>query len=366
MVGFDGDGEPVFLWPFGRMRKGPFTIVGFLGSKHANFNLGLWRRDILPSIGEHEIRCILQKLKNVDLVALCNQPLSWDGARNPFALLPNQLSADISACLMLPQASAPAIDAVLSTSMRSRLRNKERKLQKLPGYRYLRATTVEDIDRLFDRFLKRNHMAAQGLRNVFAEPGVADFLRAACHSKLPNGRPLIEIHALEADGELLALFGSLVDGYRSSSMFNTYTFGENARYSPGLILIGHIINDCGARGIQSFDIGVGRAHYKSFFCREPEPLFDTFIGLTARGRIAASLSHRLFEQAHDQAESRAVGRRTVLAPDARTTRGSIGGCPFVSDGLPIKPGQSRRMTVTPLRVPHPSRDQPEARPERSR
>ena len=27
--------------------------------------------------------------------------------------------------------------------------------------------------------------------------------------------------------------------------------------------------------MRSFDIGVGRAHYKSFFCKEPEPLFDT-------------------------------------------------------------------------------------------
>ena len=38
----------------------------------------------------------------------------------------------------------------------------------------------------------------------------------------------------------------------------------------------------------SFDIGVGRAHYKSFFCREPEPLFDTFLPLTPRGRLAAA------------------------------------------------------------------------------
>jgi CelD/BcsL family acetyltransferase involved in cellulose biosynthesis len=173
--------------------------------------------------------------------------------------------------------------------MRSRLRNKERKLQKLPGYRYTQAAASTDIDRLFDGFLalKRDHMAAQGLRNVFAEPGVAEFLRAACHCKFPDGRPLIEIHAIETDGELLALFGTVVDGYRCSSMFNTYTFGANARQSPGLILLGYMINDCGARGIHSFDIGVGRAHYKSLFCRQPEPLFDTFIGLTARGRVAA-------------------------------------------------------------------------------
>jgi CelD/BcsL family acetyltransferase involved in cellulose biosynthesis len=146
-----------------------------------------------------------------------------------------------------------------------------------------------EIDRLLDAFfsLKARHLGAQGLPNVFAEPGVSRFLRDACHCKLPNGERLIEIHALESGDELLALFGAIVDKYRFSSMFNTYTLGENARHSPGLILLTHIVNRCGARGVKSFDIGLGRAHYKSFFCREPEPLFDSFLGLTPRGRTAA-------------------------------------------------------------------------------
>ena len=71
-------------------------------------------------------------------------------------------------------------------------------------------------------------------------------------------------------------------------MFNTYTLGENARHSPGLVLLTHMVADCATRGLRSFDIGVGRAHYKSFFCREPEPLFDTFLPLTRRGRLAAA------------------------------------------------------------------------------
>jgi len=44
-------------------------------------------------------------------------------------------------------------------------------------------------------------MRAQGLTNVFAQPGVAEFVRQASHIKRPDGRPLIELHALEGDGE---------------------------------------------------------------------------------------------------------------------------------------------------------------------
>ena len=204
VTGFDHAGEPLFLWPFGRTQKGLLTLLRFLGSKHANFNMGLWRRDILAAIAAPELRDVFSRVadrgQGIDLAALFCQPLSWDGIANPFSLLPHQASVDMSARLTLNGAKdKDAINQVLSSSMRSRLRAKERKLQNLAGYRYVQAATAADIDRLLDSFfaLKSTHMAAQGLGNVFAEAGVAEFLREACHCTLANGRPLIEIHALE-------------------------------------------------------------------------------------------------------------------------------------------------------------------------
>jgi CelD/BcsL family acetyltransferase involved in cellulose biosynthesis len=297
VTGFDRSGEPLFLWPFGATKKGPLTLVRFLGSKHANFNVGLWRHDVLPTITADDISGTFAGIADgVDLVALVSQPLIWNGLANPFSLLPHQASVDMSARLSLERTEKDTIKEALTSSMRSRLRAKERKLQKLAGYRYLQASRADDIDRLLDSFftLKSAHMAAQGLGNVFAEAGVAEFLREACHRRLPSGRPLIEIHALEGGGDVLALFGSTVDDYRFSSMFNSYTLGDNSRHSPGLILLAHMITECAGRGVRSFDIGVGRAHYKSFFCREPEPLFDTFLPLTPRGQVAAAAFRAAF------------------------------------------------------------------------
>jgi len=291
VTGFDHDGEPLLLWPLGRSKAGPLTVVRFLGSKHANFNLGLWRRDRVAAMNARTLHDILGRVAQdgVDLVALFNQPLSWEGLANPFALLPHQASVDVTAHLTYTNTNEDPLKDALTASMRARLRGKERKLQKLAGYRYLAATSAADIDRLLDRFfaLKSSHMAAQGLNNVFAEAGAAEFLRDACHQKLPDGRPLIEIHALEGDGDALALFGATADEYRFSSMFNTYKTGEISRHSPGLILLAHMIRTSAGRGVRSFDLGVGNASYKSYFCREPQPLFDSFLPLSARGRLAA-------------------------------------------------------------------------------
>jgi CelD/BcsL family acetyltransferase involved in cellulose biosynthesis len=293
VIGFDSAGQPLFLWPLGRKRMGPITLASFLGSKHASYNIGLWRRDLAAAISASDIRDLMARIATdrsnpVDLLALHSQPLTWAGIANPFGLLPRQLSAEDGACLHLTSPTR-GIEGAVSPAVQSRLRGKERKLKKLAGYRYIQAASPADIDRLLDAFfaLKAVHMRSQGLTNVFADPGVAAFVRQACHVKLPDGRPLIEVHALEGDGEVLALYGAVVDPHRFSAMFNTYTLSKHARQSPGLILLQHMIGACADRGARSFDIGVGRAHYKSFFCKEPEPLFDTFLTFTPGGRLAA-------------------------------------------------------------------------------
>src|SRR5882672_1276443 len=70
VTGFDRAGEPLFLWPFGATTKGPLSLGRFLGSKHANFNVGLWRRDVVPTITARDISSIFAGLADrVDLVA---------------------------------------------------------------------------------------------------------------------------------------------------------------------------------------------------------------------------------------------------------------------------------------------------------
>ena len=204
------------------------------------------------------------------------------------ALLPNQASAN--ACPLLTMIPGAAPDDRISNSFRKRLKTKERKYQALPGYRYAVATSDAEIKRLLDWFfaIKPLRMAEQKLPNVFADPGVEDFIRSACLAELAGGGRAITMHALECDDEVIAIYAGVADGHRFSMMFNTYTMSENSRYSPGLILMRHIIDDYAGRGYQALDLGVGSDHYKTMFCKSDEPIFDRFIPLSARGRIAAA------------------------------------------------------------------------------
>jgi CelD/BcsL family acetyltransferase involved in cellulose biosynthesis len=108
----------------------------------------------------------------------------------------------------------------------------------------------------------------------------------------------IDIHALECDDEVIAIFAGVADGHRFSMMFNTYTMSGNSRYSPGLILMRNIIDHYAGRGYRALDLGIGSDDYKRLFCKSDEPIFDSFIPLSSRGRIAAGAMSGLNRAKH--------------------------------------------------------------------
>ncbi len=294
VIAYDRDRRPLLLLPLALAPSHGVRIAYFMGGKHATFNMALWDRDfateairadldaLISAIGEHA---------NADVLAFNQQPLRWQDQPNPMALLPRQASAnDCPAMTIVPNASPTAR---VSHSLRRRFKAKERKLKVLPGYRYHVATEDADIRRLLDAFfrIKPQRMAEQKLPNVFAEPGVEDFIRDACMKRMSNGGRIIDIHALECDDEVIAVFAGVADGQRFSMMFNTYTISGNSRYSPGLILIRDIIDHYAEQGYRALDLGVGLDDYKRLFCKSNEPIFDCFIPLSRRGvMVAAAMS----------------------------------------------------------------------------
>lgn len=299
VVASDANNQPLLLLPLVIYRENGAKVARFMGGKHPTFNMALWRRDFAETISAAELNSLIAAIRmqpdGVDVLAFTQQPKRWRNIANPLASLAAQPSTN--PCPMMTMVPGCKPEERVSTSTRRRLRNKERKLQALPGYRYFVATTDDDINRLLDSFfvIKPQRMALSKLPDIFSDPATKAFVRDACLAKLPNGGRAIELHALECDAELISIFACVADGERFSTMFNTYTISENARYSPGLILLRYMIDHFGDLGYSSLDFGVGSDEYKMTFCKDDEPLTDAFVPLTARGKFAAlgmsSLTH---------------------------------------------------------------------------
>src|SRR3569833_4130493 len=129
VVAFNPAKIPLFLLPLGPRRVGGLRALEFLGGKHANFNMGLWRRDVAASIGTPELRTMMSELSSrADLLMLTAQPLPWGGVTNPLALLPHQRSAYAGfSCSLIPDFEA-LFRARTNSATRKKIKKKERGL----------------------------------------------------------------------------------------------------------------------------------------------------------------------------------------------------------------------------------------------
>jgi CelD/BcsL family acetyltransferase involved in cellulose biosynthesis len=298
VIACDRERQPLLLLPLGVKRESGARVARFLGGKHATFNMALWDKDFAAAATRADLDALISAIRaqaRADVLALTQQPHRWLDLPNPFALLPGQASANDCPLLTMVPGAPPA--SRISNSFRRRLKGKERKLQALSGYGYRLAQSDADIKHLLDWFftIKPQRMAAQQLPNVFADPGVEDFIRRACMTGLAGGGHAIDIHALECDDEVIAIFAGVADTSRFSMMFNTYTLSGNSKYSPGLILMRDIIDYYAERGVTSLDLGIGSDDYKRLFCKDDEPIFDSFVALTIRGKLAAAALSSLMQ-----------------------------------------------------------------------
>lgn len=286
-VAFDERGNPLCLLPLGKFMRGPVSVASYLAGKHANYNFGIWRKG--RSFSRGFVMQLFDALHAAEpdlaAVELHNQPFSWHGAENPLLALPHQPSPSIGYRLQLGASGEAVLMRQLSSSYRGRIRNKEKKLAKLPGYRYFVANTPQEIMRCMDAFFvqKREYMAEMKIPNLFDAPEVEAFLRAAANTRV------LEIHAIECEREILALYAAVADGKRISTMISSYTASENARWSPGIITLAHAVANAADRGFEIMDLGVGEAEYKFVYCDEREELFDSFLPLSKAGHAMVPL-----------------------------------------------------------------------------
>lgn len=293
VVVFDKDQTPLALFPFVISSLMRLRVLEFAGGKHTTFNMGIWQRRFAANATLATLREIFADIrllrKDIDLALLQQQPRSWKGYENPFSLLSRQTSVNDCPRLSIVDSTKPHLH--VSNSFRRRLRTKEKKLESQSGYRHTFVKDETDLKRIMDAFfhLKPQRMMLQKLPDMFSEPAVHDFVMATCRIGLDKSKIPIDIHALETDDEVIAIFAGIADGHSFSMMYNTYTMSANARHSPGLILIRHIIDHYAQHDYRTIDLGVGDAEYKTLFCKEIEPLFDSFLGLSTKGKLYAPL-----------------------------------------------------------------------------
>ncbi|MCJ2013942.1 GNAT family N-acetyltransferase [Methylobacterium sp. J-076] len=286
----DPAGRVRMLLPLTVRRQNGLVLARTVGDTHANYHLPLFTRDAAAVPGE-EIRAALVaagRRAGIDAFAFSHQPRIWEGAPNPLALGGEPEASDAYGLVLGPDPDATA-KRVFSADARKKLRSKEKRLTEALGpVEYRMAGDGEEARTFLAAFYRQKaaRFAGMGVRDPYAPEAIRRFLDRA--SSGPD--PAMEVHGLRvaATGRILAVFGGAVNATRYSGMMTSFDADpEVGRYSPGDLLLHHLVREQTGRGRLGFDLGVGEARYKASICDETIALVESVWPVTVRGHAFA-------------------------------------------------------------------------------
>jgi CelD/BcsL family acetyltransferase involved in cellulose biosynthesis len=289
----DEAGRARILLPLVLRRAYGLRIAHTVGDTHANFHMPLFASRDAAALPWGDIGAAVTHAARgagIDALALQHQPRMWDGAANPFAVAGEAEASDAYGLMLGPDPEA-TVRRVLSADARKKLRSKEKRLAEAHGaVAYRSAGSSEEASRFLENFYaqKSARFAAMGVADPYADPAIRGFLSAVAAG--PD--PAMELHALclAESGRVLAVFGGAVSGQRFSGMMTAFDADPDiARFSPGDLLLQHLVREQTARGRRGFDLGVGEARYKASICDETINLVETIVPVSLAGHAYGSI-----------------------------------------------------------------------------
>ena len=289
IIARDQCGGPLALLPMGLFRFGPLRVAQFLGGKHSNYNLGLFRADCAFSV--QDLRLLLLEAARVKkgphLYRLLNMPLLWRGAVHPLTLLPHRPAASRAYATALGDDGEAWLAEQLSADTRKKLRKKEKRLSGMGELHYFRAENQMQAKAALDAYFVQKQQLMAGLAGEEEWAAIRAFYDSLTSFERGGGPPPVELHALALGDRIIATFAAGLAGGRLQGMFNSFDADpEIAKSSPGQVLLIHVLRDACARKIRAFDLGIGEARYKATFCDEVEILADALFATGFLGRLA--------------------------------------------------------------------------------
>lgn len=292
VVAYDRLDRPLALLPLGLWHQRGLIVVGFLGGRDSNFNLGLFRPGIAwtrPAILDLLRRAAAAADTKVDLFVFRNQPHRWGNEPNPMALLARQPSPSFAYKVALMRDPGEHFKRHLSREARKKRRQKTGYLNARGPTEHRMARSPAEAQAILDAFVAQRIARSTALGLGTADlPSQRQFLEQA---SVAAGQPAaVELHALYCGDRILATFGGTAHQNRFCGMVMSFDQDpELSRMSPGEILLASLIEAKCREGIAVFDLGIGEARYKTIYTPDPEALCDSVVALSGRGRLFAAV-----------------------------------------------------------------------------
>jgi CelD/BcsL family acetyltransferase involved in cellulose biosynthesis len=284
---FDERDHPLMLLALGVEARYGVRVLTFLDGGVSDYNAPVLFAETLTQ-AEDLIRGIWDALRAVvppfDITLLEKIPEKVHGLANPMMRLAPSKYASSGHIVTLSGGWDEYVAKRLPRKQDTR--RKLRRLAELGKVHFTIADTPEERAQLVEAMIaqkSRRYMETRGT-DSFDRPGYRRFFREAT-ARLGAGGGSVQLSALALDGEVLAAHWGCVVGGRYYYLMPSYAGGEWQRFSPGRLLLNHLIEWSIKSGMTIFDQGIGEEDYKDEYCDVVLELYQIEAPLTLRGRV---------------------------------------------------------------------------------
>lgn len=256
------DGAVCFILPMAITRRAGVKVLGWLGQAHANYGMPVAAPGTFAEAAGDVGALVRQvaALAGAAVVHLDRQPEEWAGAANPFATGPgSRRGANDTFVLRLGEDYTALHGRLFSSRTMSGLKRKQRKMEELGGVSFNEPAEPSRRHAIFDWFCteKREQLARTGRASPFDDPQIQ-----ALYKTMAEDEATFQTDELVVGDERVAV-GLTAYHAGVACLINTaHVGGAFARFSPGTLLMHHMVAAAHAKGARTYDFGPGELPYK--------------------------------------------------------------------------------------------------------
>ncbi|KAB2681954.1 MULTISPECIES: GNAT family N-acetyltransferase [Brucella/Ochrobactrum group] len=225
-----------------------------------------------------------------DVIALCKMPQHVEGIANPLWPLTNLFSEASTHAISLTRRLEEIEQSIQGIKT---VKKRDRALQKLDGFRFYVPQTEPQRRALLETMLrqKQRRFEETMVPGFDVHPEKRRFFEEATE-RLAR-RDALHFSALAVGETILATMWSVVRNGHYCAMITTFEDGEWSKFSPGKVIILHLLHTLKAEGYQCFDLGYGDEPWKQGLRDRTVPMRDLVRAVTLRGSISLALDRSL-------------------------------------------------------------------------
>ena len=285
--------ETLALFPMGMRKAMGVSVLEWLGGQHSDY-LGPLLSDKWKDLEKDFQACwqkIIFKLIPFDVIHLQKQEEYIGALRNPFVQSMSCSRNILSYRTNLNSTWKEHYEKKVKNKLRSDSRRQRRRLAENGELKFLVAKEQNTKKNIID------NMISQKSRR-YRDTKVSDMLSIPEHKKfyekLANiPEKTLEVHcsALYVGKTIVATHVGLVDQSIFYYLMPAHEGGDWERYSPGRLLLEHLIEWSIKRQLKIFDFTVGIERYKKDWCDKETQLFETLEPVTFKGKMYSVAQH---------------------------------------------------------------------------